>query len=214
MQLHPRLFQRLPALFLKIKRNLPLERPFLHYSSVLRWPDQCDFACLCQQKNWRTGHPTPDHFEDDRRIAIYYVKFLKVFSLRSPGYFFHLFLDILYWFQKALLFLCRDPVPGKWVCRFSWNLRFSGFLNALGCGFYHDKFFFIRVYKDINVLAAVTFAVLPVRIKELVYGNVQQGDDLVKGIQVWLWGRYAVLCFSSILFYIPDDNIDRLKEWR
>ena len=65
-----------------------------------------------------------------------------------------------------------------------WNLRFSGFLNALGCGFYHDKFFFIRVYKDINVLAAVTFAVLPVRIKELVYGNVQQGDDLVKGIQV------------------------------
>ena len=35
MQLHPRLFQRLPALFLKIKRNLPLERPFPHYSSVL-----------------------------------------------------------------------------------------------------------------------------------------------------------------------------------
>ena len=33
------------------------------------------------------------------------------------------------------------------------------------------------------MLAAVTFAVLPVRIKELVYGNVQQGDDLVKGIQ-------------------------------
>lgn len=30
------------------------------------------------------------------------------------------------------------------------------------------------------MLAAVTFAVLPVRIKELVYGNVQQGDDLVK----------------------------------
>ena len=53
-----------------------------------------------------------------RLLAIYYVKFLKVFSLRSPGYFFHLFLDILYWFQKALLFLCRDPVPGKWVCRF------------------------------------------------------------------------------------------------
>ena len=34
------------------------------------------------------------------------------------------------------------------------------------------------------MLAAVTFAVLPVRIKELVYGNVQQDDDLVKGIQV------------------------------
>ena len=31
-----------------------------------------------------------------RILAIYYVKFLKVFSLRSPGYFFHLFLDILY----------------------------------------------------------------------------------------------------------------------
>ena len=25
-----------------------------------------------------------------------------------------------------------------------WNLRFSGFLNALGCGFYHDKLFFIH----------------------------------------------------------------------
>ena len=121
------------------------------------------------------------------------------------------FLDILYWFQKALLFLYRDPVPGKWVCRFSWNLRFSGFLNALGCGFYHDKFFFIRVYKDINVLAAVTFAVLPVRIKELVYGNVQQGDDLVKGIQVWLWGRYAVLCFSSIL---STYSMTTLIDWK
>ena len=39
---------------------------------------------------------------------------------------------------------------------------------------------------SINVLAAATFAVLPVRIKELVYGNVQQGDDLVKGIQAWM----------------------------
>ena len=36
------------------------------------------------------------------------------------------------------------------------------------------------------MLAAVAFAVLPVRIKELVYGNVQQGDDLVKGIQAWM----------------------------
>ena len=25
-----------------------------------------------------------------------------------------------------------------------WNLRFSGFLNALGCGFYYDKLFFIH----------------------------------------------------------------------
>ena len=33
------------------------------------------------------------------------------------------------------------------------------------------------------MLAAVAFAVLPVRIKELVYGNVQQGDNLVKGVQ-------------------------------
>ena len=33
------------------------------------------------------------------------------------------------------------------------------------------------------MLAAVAFAALPVRIKELVYGNVQQGDDLVKGVQ-------------------------------
>ena len=25
-----------------------------------------------------------------------------------------------------------------------WNLRFSGFLNALGCGFYYNKLFFIH----------------------------------------------------------------------
>ena len=36
------------------------------------------------------------------------------------------------------------------------------------------------------MLAAVTFAVLSVRIKELVYGNVQQGNDLVKDIQAWM----------------------------
>ena len=33
------------------------------------------------------------------------------------------------------------------------------------------------------MLAVVAFAVLPVRIKELVYGNVQQGDNLLKGVQ-------------------------------
>ena len=33
------------------------------------------------------------------------------------------------------------------------------------------------------MLAAVAFAILPVRIEKLVYGNVQQGDDLVKGVQ-------------------------------
>ena len=33
------------------------------------------------------------------------------------------------------------------------------------------------------MLAAIAFTILPVRIKELVYGNVQQGDDLVKGVQ-------------------------------
>ena len=36
------------------------------------------------------------------------------------------------------------------------------------------------------MLAAVAFAVLPVRIKKLVYGNIQQGDDLVKGVQAWM----------------------------
>ncbi len=55
------------------------------------------------------------------------------------------------------------------------------------------------------MLAAVAFAILPVRIKELVYGNVQQGDDLVKGIQAWMltpvfkihdraWGTVYKLC--------------------
>ena len=32
------------------------------------------------------------------------------------------------------------------------------------------------------MLAAVAFAVLPVRIKELVYGNIQQGDNFISSI--------------------------------
>lgn len=55
------------------------------------------------------------------------------------------------------------------------------------------------------MLAAIAFAVLPVRIKELVYGNVQQGDDLVKGVQARVlspvfkihngaWGAVYELC--------------------
>ena len=62
------------------------------------------------------------------------------------------------------------------------------------------------------MLAAVAFAVLPVRIKELVYGNVQQGDDLVKGVQARMLapvlkihdgtrGTIYELC-TPILFYI------------
>lgn len=64
---------------------------------------------------------------------------------------------------------------------------------------------FLRSMRRINVLAAVAFAILPVRIKELVYGNIQQGDDLVKGIQAWMltpvfkihdraWGTVYKLC--------------------
>ena len=55
------------------------------------------------------------------------------------------------------------------------------------------------------MLAAIAFAILPVRIKELVYGNVQQGDDLVKGVQARVlspvfkihngaWGAVYELC--------------------
>lgn len=41
------------------------------------------------------------------------------------------------------------------------------------------------------MLAAIAFAILPVRIKELVYGNVQQGDNLVKGVRWHDTGRHA-----------------------
>ena len=36
------------------------------YSRVIY---KCDTACLCQQKNWRTGHSPPDHFKGDCRIV-------------------------------------------------------------------------------------------------------------------------------------------------
>ena len=34
--------------------------------------------------------------------------------------------------------------PNKKQRSLFWNLRFSGFLNALGCGFYYNKLFFIH----------------------------------------------------------------------
>ena len=49
------------------------------------------------------------------------------------------------------------------------------------------------------MLAAVAFAVLPVRIKELVYGNIQQGDDLVKGVQARPSTRLPMLHGQGII---------------
>ena len=55
-------------------------------------------------------------------------------------------MDASYKIQRGIhvhliqFFMC----PEFWVHIIFWNLRFSGFLNALGCGFYHDKLFFIH----------------------------------------------------------------------
>lgn len=49
------------------------------------------------------------------------------------------------WPQRHCLPLSGTPENGAKKQRpLFWNLRFSGFLNALGCGFYHDKLFFIH----------------------------------------------------------------------
>ena len=80
------------------------------------------------------------------------------------------------------------------------------------------------------MLAAVAFAVLPVRIEKLVYGNVQQGDDLVKGVQARVLspvlkihdgtrGTVYELCiqpFASLLRLISRPNAwksSRLVSW-
>lgn len=49
------------------------------------------------------------------------------------------------WPQRHCLPLSGSPQNGmkKWRLLLL-NLRFSGFLNSLGCGFYHDKLFFIH----------------------------------------------------------------------
>lgn len=77
------------------------------------------------------------------------------------------------------------------------------------------------------MLAAVAFAVLPVRIKELVYGNVQQGDDLVKGVQARMLapvlkihdgtrGAVYELCkvFLRPAFCLSLRLISRPKAWK
>ena len=49
------------------------------------------------------------------------------------------------WPQRHCLPLSGSPPNGMKKRRLLLlNLRFSGFLNALGCGFYHDKLFFIH----------------------------------------------------------------------
>ena len=49
------------------------------------------------------------------------------------------------WPQRHCLPLSGNPKNGAKKQRpLFWNLRFSGFLNSLGCGFYHDKLFFIH----------------------------------------------------------------------
>lgn len=49
------------------------------------------------------------------------------------------------WPQRHCLPLSGSPKNGAKKQRpLFWNLRFSGFLNSLGCGFYHDKLFFIH----------------------------------------------------------------------
>ena len=59
--------------------------------------------------------------------------------------------------------------------------------NKRCCSLHDRQFLFVHcIEQPVNMLAAVAFAVLPVRIKELVYGNIQQGDDLVKGVQAWM----------------------------
>ena len=46
------------------------------------------------------------------------------------------------WPQRHCLPLSGSPKNGAKKQRpLFWNLRFSGFLNPLGCGFYHDKLF-------------------------------------------------------------------------
>ena len=49
------------------------------------------------------------------------------------------------WPQKHCLPFSDTPENGAKKQRLLfWNLRFSGFLNALGCGFNHDKLFFVH----------------------------------------------------------------------
>ena len=49
------------------------------------------------------------------------------------------------WPQRHCLPLSGNPQNGMEKRRLLLlNLRFSGFLNAFGCGFYHDKLFFIH----------------------------------------------------------------------
>ena len=46
--------------------------------------------------------------------------------------------------EALLCHLAAAPKMAQKQRPLFWNLRFSGFLNALGCGFYHDKLFFIH----------------------------------------------------------------------
>ena len=72
--------------------------------------------------------------------------------------------------------------------------------NKRCCSLHDRQFLFVHcIEQPVNMLAAVAFAVLPVRIKELVYGNIQQGDDLVKGVQARPSTRLPMLHGQGII---------------
>ena len=64
-------------------------------------------------------------------------------------------------------------------------LRFPGFLQSL-CGVFHyGQFFFVHgIEHDIDLLSTGTLSIELVREKELIHGNLQQGDELIESIKV------------------------------
>ena len=66
-------------------------------------------------------------------------------------------------------------------------LRFTGSLQSL-CGIFHNGqlFFVHRIEHDINLFPAGTLSVELVREKELIHGNLQQGDELIESIKAWV----------------------------
>lgn len=63
-------------------------------------------------------------------------------------------------------------------------LRFTGFLQSL-CGMFHySQFFFVHgIEHDINLFSTGTLSIKLVRKKELIHGNLQQGDELIESIK-------------------------------
>ena len=82
----------------------------------------------------------------------------------------------------------------------------SGFQQSFGSGFHDNQFLFVhRVQLPDYTLAALVFRIVGARVKELIYRNIQKGDNLKEDINTWT---------LAMIFNVKDGSISAVYQLR